>query len=66
MAVIEHSESEHETGVHLPSPSIWPVALAAGITLLGFGVLTNIVFMLSGIALIAISIGGWIRELLNE
>jgi cytochrome c oxidase subunit 1 len=70
MADIDHPEDRHDAGarphIHLPAPSIWPVTLAAGITLLAFGVLTSIVFVLSGVALMAISLGGWVQELRHE
>jgi hypothetical protein len=55
------SEAEHE--IHLPSPSIWPLILAAGITLLLFGIPTNYLFSLVGTILIVGGLAGWIGEL---
>ena len=46
--------------------SLWPVVLAAGITLLLFGVLTNIAFSAAGLAVTSVGIVGWIRELHDE
>jgi hypothetical protein len=51
---------------HLPRPSIWPIVCAGGVALLGFGVLTSLVFSAIGAGLLAWSLVGWIRELLNE
>ena len=64
MALIDRPEEvPEEAHIHLPAPSIWPVTLAAGITLLAFGVLTNIVFLLSGVAVMIIGIAGWIGDM---
>ncbi len=52
--------------VHLPAPSAWPFVLGGGITLLAFGILTNGIFSLVGLVLMAVSIGGWIQELRHE
>ena len=51
---------------HLPSPSIWPAALAAGLTLLFFGLLTNYAFCAFGAALMAYALRGWIGELRHD
>ena len=55
-----------ETEVHLPGPSIWPVVLALGITLLLFGVVRSYVFSAAGTLLIAGALAGWIGELRHE
>lgn len=51
-----------EAAHHLPLPSIYPVTLAAGITLLLTGFLYGIVFVLAGLALLALALWGWIGE----
>lgn len=48
---------------HLPAPSIWPMVLAAGVTLLLFGVVTSLVFSVFGALLMVLSMHGWIQEL---
>ncbi len=53
-------------GVHLPAPSIWPVVLAAGITLLLFGVVTSLAFSVAGALLAIVALAGWIGELRRE
>lgn len=48
---------------HVPSPSIWPVTVAGGFTLVGFGVLTSFALSLFGVLLMAWGLFGWIQEL---
>jgi hypothetical protein len=49
----------------LPAPTIWPAVLAGGITLLAMGLVTSLVFSLAGALVMALGLGGWIRELLH-
>jgi hypothetical protein len=48
---------------HLPSPSVWPFTVAAGATLMAFGVATSLLLSLLGLVLLAYGLFGWIREL---
>jgi hypothetical protein len=48
---------------HLPSPSVWPVTVAAGVTFVGFGVLTSLALSVLGGALMVLGLYGWIQEL---
>jgi len=52
--------------MHLPSPSVWPVALAAGAFLLLFGIVTTYAFSLVGALLVLAALGAWIQDMLNE
>jgi hypothetical protein len=54
------------TAIHLPRPTVWPAALAAGIALLLSGSVFGLAFSVAGLAVVAISLVGWIRELLRE
>jgi cytochrome c oxidase subunit 1 len=49
--------------VHLPTPSVWPVTLAGGITLIGFGVLTSLALSVLGALMLVWGLVGWIQEL---
>ena len=51
---------------HLPAPSIWPLVLAGGVTLLAFGIVTNLTFSIIGLLLSAWALAGWIGELRHE
>jgi hypothetical protein len=49
--------------LHLPAPSVWPVVLALGVTLLLFGVPTSRAFTVVGALLVAWALWGWIEDL---
>ncbi len=48
---------------HLPSPSVWPVTIALGFTLLAFGILTAVGLSILGAVLMAWGLYSWIQEL---
>jgi hypothetical protein len=48
---------------HLPSPSVWPVTVAGGFTLLAFGVLTAVGLSILGVVLMVWGLYSWIQEL---
>ena len=52
--------------VHLPHGSIWPAGLAAGVTLLAFGVLTSYAFSAIGLVVFVLSLAEWVGELRHE
>jgi hypothetical protein len=45
--------------------SIWPMALAGGLTLVLFGIPTSLAFSILGVVIAGIALRGWIRELLH-
>ena len=48
---------------HLPPPSVWPLTVAGGFTLVGFGVVSSLALSLLGLVVMAIGLAGWIQEL---
>jgi len=50
------------TGVHLPSPSYWPIVLAAGLPFIAYGLIFNLVWAAVGALLVIVSIWGWVIE----
>ena len=59
-AALEHGDAgEHE----LPHESLSPITFAAGIGLLGFGLLTSLVFSIVGLAVMAWALARWIEEM---
>lgn len=50
------------TGHQLPHPSIWPVTLAAGLTLAVAGAATGWVVGLSGAAVALLAVAAWVRD----
>jgi uncharacterized membrane protein YphA (DoxX/SURF4 family) len=68
-AEAEPDVEDHETAedhVHLPPPSVWPIAMAAGITLAGAGLVTGIAVSIFGLLLMALALVSWIQELRHE
>jgi hypothetical protein len=58
------SFDEHgEHAVHLPSPSVWPVVVGAGVSVAAFGVVTSFAFCALGVILFAWGLSGWIGDL---
>ncbi len=49
-------------GVHLPSPSYWPLVLAAGLPFIAWGLIFNLWLCLVGGALVIAGIYGWVLE----
>jgi hypothetical protein len=60
-------QSEHETGqhgVHMPSPTAWPMALALGVSLIVAGMVTSAGVSVLGVVLTLFSAIGWFRAVL--
>jgi hypothetical protein len=51
---------------HAPAPTVWPAALATGVTLAAAGVVTSWLFIVAGSVLAAIALAGWIVEMADE
>jgi hypothetical protein len=49
--------------VHLPAPSVWPLAAGAGFSLMAFGVATSLALSALGLVLLLWGMYGWIQEL---
>lgn len=60
------SADEHEIEHELPHESLSPITLAAGIGLLGFGLLTSLVFSVVGLAVMAWALASWIGEMRHD
>jgi len=50
------------TDVHLPSPSYWPLVMAAGFPLVGYGLIFNYWWLVPGVLLIVLGVFGWVFE----
>ena len=49
-----------------PKPGVWPVTLALAITLLVWGLVTSLIITGVGLALFAVAMAGWIRDIRHE
>jgi cytochrome c oxidase subunit 1 len=50
------------TDIHLPSPSYWPLVFAAGLPLVGYGLIFNLWWALPGALITITAIFGWVLE----
>jgi hypothetical protein len=58
-----HRDPGHADLHELPHESLSPITLAAGIGLLGFGLLTSLVFSVVGLLVMGWALVGWIEEM---
>ncbi len=49
-------------GVHLPAPSYWPIILAAGIPIVGYGLIFNLWLVIPGVIVMLTALYGWALE----
>lgn len=59
-------DPEFDERHHMPRPTAWPITLAAGVTLLALGLITDFFIAGSGAILFAFALVGWIRQLIGE
>lgn len=50
----------------LPEPTVWPLVLAFGATLMAWGVVTSWIISVVGLLLFAAGAGGWISRMRHE
>jgi hypothetical protein len=48
---------------HLPSPSVWPATVGAGVALVAFGIATSLALSALGAVLLFGGVFRWIQEL---
>ena len=60
--VVASPESALPEGVHLPPPSPYPIVLAIGMALTGFGVMFPAELLGAGLALLTVGALGWVKE----
>lgn len=68
MANPRPNNSTHDTAstnsVEMPRPTVWPIVLGLGVTMLALGVATSLAFCVVGGVLLLFGILGWISQLL--
>ncbi len=50
----------------LPPPTVWPITVSFGVTLLAFGVLTSPVMGITGLLMLLYGAFGWFEDLRND
>ena len=67
IATIEEvAQDGSATGVHLPAPSFWPLVLALGLPLIGYGLIFNLWLAVVGGALTGLAIYSWALEPVDD
>ena len=64
--VEEAAQTGEATDVHLPSPSFWPLAVALGLPLIGYGLIFNLWLALIGALLTISSLYSWALEPVDD
>ncbi|MDH4168322.1 MAG: cytochrome c oxidase subunit 4, partial [Acidimicrobiia bacterium] len=54
------------TNVHLPSPSYWPIVLATGLPIIGYGLIYNLWLCVIGGLIVAAAAYGWVFEPVDD
>ena len=55
-------ESQQIDHIHLPDPSIWPIVIALGSTILLAGVVLGLVVLFLGLVMLGAGVIGWVYE----
>lgn len=55
-------QNPDKSPIHLPPPSFWPIALAAGILLMAVGVVSTSIISFIGVVVVLAAIVGWTWE----
>lgn len=51
---------------HAPRPTSWPAALALGVTVTIWGLVTNYTILIVGAVVATLSLAGWVREVVRQ
>ena len=62
----EAAQAGDAEGVHLPSPSFWPLAVAVGLPLVGYGIIFNLWLALVGGVVTLASLYSWAMEPVDD
>ncbi len=62
----EVCEDGSAVGVHLPSPSFWPIVFASGLPFIALGLIFNLWLTVPGGLLVVMAIYAWIFEPVDD
>ena len=60
--IIAEQEANADKHIHMPSPSYWPLVLAAGLFVIGLGVIYNRFVAVAGAGIVLLAMYGWALE----
>jgi hypothetical protein len=66
MDTVQGQESRESNTIEMPAPTVWPMVAALGVTLMGGGLVTNVLVSAVGLLLSLISAVGWWRAVLPQ
>jgi len=66
MDTVQGQESHEPGTIEMPAPTVWPMVAALGVTLMGGGLVTNVLVSAVGLLLSLISAVGWWRAVLPQ
>jgi Flp pilus assembly protein TadB len=66
MPEVVDREDQHESAEHLPGPSFWPIVLALGTAVTLTGVVTKLAFVIVGLVVVVVALGGWLWVALHD
>jgi len=49
-----------------PRSTLWPAAVAFGVTLMAWGIISSLLVTVFGLAVFAVAMTGWIKEIRHE
>ncbi|MEO6158959.1 MAG: cytochrome c oxidase subunit I, partial [Ilumatobacteraceae bacterium] len=60
--ILAEQEANADEHIHMPSPSYWPLVLAVGLPIIGYGIIYTRVLAVLGLLIILFGIFGWALE----
>jgi cytochrome c oxidase subunit 1 len=60
--ILAEQEAHADEHMHMPSPSYWPIVLAAGFPIIGIGLIYNWIIALVGAVVVLLALYGWAME----
>ena len=60
--IMAEMEAKGDKHIHLPSPSYWPIVLAMGLPIVGYGIIFNRLLAVFGGAIVMFAMFGWSLE----
>jgi hypothetical protein len=66
MHTAQSPESREPDSIDMPAPTVWPMAAALGVTLMGGGLVTHVIVSIVGLLLSLIAAVGWWKDVLPQ
>jgi cytochrome c oxidase subunit 1 len=60
--IIAEQEANADPHIHMPSPSYWPLVVAVGLPIIGYGIIFHTLLIAVGAAIAVLGLFGWALE----